>query len=513
MWQRESDDAHQEAVTVGRIDTITPDLVTGMVNATGVLLDPDIFDEVAQVAELIRNRIVGPSMDAGACEVEWMVTGGGEGYYDNGGWNEPKPYSELCMFTRYECAGVTLVSIPAFSDVSIELGGPESVTAAVRSSGWSSMPVADLDTAWSGSGAAGRVFDWATSGDSTDWGKYAKAFLWKDDDADPETKGAYKLGVADVIGGQLEIVPKAVYAVAGVLNGARGGTTIPEADQAKLKSVVSGLYRKIAKAAGDKTIMAPWDSMSASAAPALPPLGWFTDPHLEGPTPVTITADGQVFGHAALWETCHVGMPGCVTAPVSMSNYAYFTVGATLTDAGEIPTGKLTVGGGHADGELGFTAASEHYDNVGTAVATVTAGEDEHGIWVAGALLPGATDAQVEALRQSPLSGDWRRIGGNLELVAAHAVNVPGFPVPRPRAVVASGGEQLSLVASARFPEAKPAAPVIDQKLLALDIAEALIAAGLRDPEPVVVPSVDLQVDDGERRRASARLAMIREGV
>jgi hypothetical protein len=80
-------------------------------------------------------------------------------------------------------------------------------------------------------------------------------------------------------------------------------------------------------------------------------------------------------------------------------------------------------------------------------VADVTSGEDQFGIWVAGALRPGLAPARVRELRAAKLSGDWRRIGGQLRLVAFLAVNVPGFPVPRLRAEV-NEGRQLSLVAS-----------------------------------------------------------------
>ena len=43
------------------------------------------------------------------------------------------------------------------------------------------------------------------------------------------------------------------------------------------------------------------------------------------------------------------------------------------------------------------------------------------------ALRPGLSDEQVRTLRASPLSGDWRYIDGQLELVGALAVNLPGF--------------------------------------------------------------------------------------
>ena len=54
-------------------------------------------------------------------------------------------------------------------------------------------------------------------------------------------------------------------------------------------------------------------ALSASA----PPMSWFEDPHLEKLTPLTITEDGQVFGHAAGWGVCHIGMDKCVMAPKS----------------------------------------------------------------------------------------------------------------------------------------------------------------------------------------------------
>jgi hypothetical protein len=77
----------------------------------------------------------------------------------------------------------------------------------------------------------------------------------------------------------------------------------------------------------------------------------------------------------------------------------------------------------------------------------VAAGEDEHGIWISGAVRASATPEQIAALRGSALSGDWRTIRGHLELVAALAVNVPGFPIPR-IGLAASGGKQSALVAA-----------------------------------------------------------------
>jgi hypothetical protein len=75
--------------------------------------------------------------------------------------------------------------------------------------------------------------------------------------------------------------------------------------------------------------------------------------------------------------------------------------------------------------------ARDHYDNSGWCAAVVNVGEDPHGIWVSGTLTENMTDERVAELRRSPLSGDWRLVNGNLELIAALAVNSPGFPVYR----------------------------------------------------------------------------------
>jgi hypothetical protein len=161
------------------------------------------------------------------------------------------------------------------------------------------------------------------------------------------------------------------------------------------------------------------------------PAAWFADPHLVGPTHLTVTEEGRVYGHIAAWATCHVGYDGvCVAPPTSASNYAYFATGTVLLDSGQqARTGVISLGGGHAGARMGSRAAAAHYDSTSAAVADVTVGEDEFGIWCAGWVRPGTADDTITALRASDVSGDWREIGGSLELVAALAVNVAGFPV------------------------------------------------------------------------------------
>lgn len=189
------------------------------------------------------------------------------------------------------------------------------------------------------------------------------------------------------------------------------------------------------------------DVMWASAAPEpAAPAAWFQNPSLPGPMPLTVMDDGRVFGHIATWGSCHVGLPGCVTPPASPSGYAYFHQSSQLLDDGSrIPVGTLVAGPRHADAQAAFQAAMAHYDDPSAAVARVVAGEDEYGIWVSGWLLPGAAEAAVQTFRTSPVSGDWRRIAGSLELIAVCSVNAPGFPVPRAR-VAFSNGYQRALI-------------------------------------------------------------------
>lgn len=219
---------------------------------------------------------------------------------------------------------------------------------------------------------------------------------------------------------------------------------------------------------------------AAKFAPKLsaPPAAWFRNPGLSGPTALTVTADGRVYGHGALFDSCHLGYESCVQPPKTATDYAWFKTGILVADDGsEHPVGQITMNTGHAGTASGPTATLAHYDNTGMAVADITVGEDRFGIWVAGAVRPNVTDDQKRVLRASPLSGDWRRVGSNLELVALLAVSVPGFAVPR------------GLVSSGHMDSLQLPAPTQD----------ALVAAGFAPSEPDAVAvddSVEFTAED-----------------
>ena len=197
-------------------------------------------------------------------------------------------------------------------------------------------------------------------------------------------------------------------------------------------------------------------ALVAGAAPIDPPREWLTMPEASGPMPLTITEEGQVFGHLALWDTCHIAEPAgpgiCVTPPRSSTDYRYFHLGVTKTDDGSmIPTGTIRFGARHADKNASLSQAQAHYENTSLAGADIHVSDGLHGIWVCGALRPRVTKEQKRELRAAPLSGDWRLNNGNLELIGALAVNIPGFPIPRPSGLVASG-QVTSLVAAGIVP-------------------------------------------------------------
>jgi 2'-5' RNA ligase len=235
---------------------------------------------------------------------------------------------------------------------------------------------------------------------------------------------------------------------------------------------------------------------TAAGAPELPPVEWFQDPKLDGPTPLQIDPEsGRIFGHIATWGTCHIGVAKrCVPPPHSKTDYAWFNTGAlrAVDPEGErrtVAVGHLTMDTGHAGLELSADATVRHYDDTGTTAADVAAGEDAHGVWIAGIVRPELSEREIHALMAAAPSGDWRAKDGHLELCAVLAVNVPGYPVPRAR--VASGApdggvETTALVAAGAT---RPATSFGPNGLDLDDLADRISARVLAELRP---PTDDL---------------------
>lgn len=540
-WQRVDAEGHEDSVIVGSMDEINYGTVQqaidgGWIDAKcikkGMSADlmgawgigryfqvnkdemPRLAEDVAEAILLSQQKVIGPSVDTGSCEYVLARAGSDEPLTDEDldeiMYENPEVEVEIeLLFTQYEIAAATLVSIPAFAECRpFEVISPDMVlTAAIRSDGWGSMPFAARDLEWDRTQADRNVSSWADlDSENPDWGRYASAFLYQDDQANPETKGAYGFQIADLIGDQLTIVPRAVFTVAGVLQESMGGTNIPQADQDAMKGVVEQLYKRMANEFDDPNIVAPWVSESASISFEEAHVfngALFAKPELTRITPITVTDDGHVFGHIATHDTCHVGMrDACTTAPIDDDGYRMFH--RYQIPGVEQSVGRITVGHGqhqcscrqcggrnddHACLKLSAGGAIAHHDQLST-VAWVCAGEDEdlNAIWVSGVINPEASIDDIGVLTRRKVSGDWRPVGGQTTLVEVLALSreEPGFPLPRVR-LSGSGIHALTAAGTVR-PVADEPVDSIDYERLANLVADKIsskMGTQPTEPEPV----------------------------
>lgn len=98
-------------------------------------------------------------------------------------------------------------------------------------------------------------WDWSTSEafdallDHSGWDGAATAHAWFDPGADPEhdppqQKGAYKLPHHELLDGRLRVLWRGVVAAITVINGARGGVDIPDADRRAVYEHLAAHYRQ-----------------------------------------------------------------------------------------------------------------------------------------------------------------------------------------------------------------------------------------------------------------------------
>jgi 2'-5' RNA ligase len=454
-------DPHTVAVNVGRIDRIWRD--GNKIMGAGVL---DLSDSNGQRAyDKIKGGFLrGVSIDADSIadadvELVWPDDAN-EGLADEDDLFEMLfAQPEKTIFHAGRIRAATLVDIPAFAEAYVALLDEQGAVVA------GGQPVGEAAIL----GRFGAVGSHDTSTSDGDWDGPANearlpspmpvatarnAYAWIDDSRVEDGELVKDAGrfihhevSADGRPGAANLT--ACSTGIGILNGGRGGTTIPAADR-------QGVYDHLAAHLRDADrepppLQAQVKDAVTAAAVWQPPAEWFADPKLSLPTPITITDDGRIYGHAAQWGSCHIGQEGACIKPPREAEHPYYRTGEVVcADGSRVAVGQITVGTGHAPLHYGASPAAEHYDNTGAAVADVAVGNDQHGIWVAGSIRPGADPLRVYELQAAgQVSGDWRRIGGQLRLVGLLAVNVPGFPVPKMRARVASGQPQ-ALVAAGR---------------------------------------------------------------
>lgn len=465
-WQKESDDGHKGSVVVGSIETV--ERRDNLMFATGTFLPTVEADELIGMVSHFGK--FGVSVDADDVEFEF---------------DDQESMNPKLKFSKARVSSASVVPIPAFTQAYIALG-MESDEALAASLDWP-----DLSKVWTihPETSGGSVYTWGgypLTFTSTNTATFRRGPGWITDPVATRRIHAYWTQKGQPGYEKIGWGVPGDFNRCRVLVGEKIAENSPE-DLRFLNNICAQWHHDAlgfwpGRAPSEQALdtphgrPAPAVSLTASGEPIIAPSEWFADPQFDRPTALTVTEEGRVFGHIAQWGTCHVGFDGvCVEPPPSSFDYAYFQTGAVLTDQGNIAVGHLTAGGGHAPHHLRAREAAAHYDKTSSCVADVCAGDDDHGIWVAGWVRPGTTPEQVYTLRASAISGDWRNVGGVLELIAAHCVNSPGFPVVR-----VAAGVQETLVASTgpRQTAEEPMDKIVDS--LAEKVAAALEARQAR---------------------------------
>ena len=449
LWQPENDEGHDGSVVVGRIDGV---MRSGpMIWAWGVFDDAGEYGKeamrlvggdfvtgvsiMADDMDLTDVELVCPAPVMPMVEPDGMDIGMDILSPEIGACESPK---ELIHHARLRT--LTIVAEPNFPQCRIYLGPPPAelgltmVAAAVgaHSTGTSTDP-------WDGPAAEKNLPS------PMPVAKARAAYAWIDDaqiQGGQITKEASRFIHHNV---SADGTPGAANLTAcstgiGVLNGGRGGTTVPGGD-------VQGIYDHLAAhlrdgdqepppltAAGlTRTLIAAGHTITI---PNVPPLEWFEPPVQTPPIgALHVTNQGQVYGYLAPAGVAHRAFRASgqtVTAPRRVDYTEFMNKTALAADGNgdvhRINAGNITFGCGHmspldprrADPQ----AALDHYDNSCSVAARIRVGEDAHGTWVAGALLSSVDADTVERMMACALSGDWQ--AGKLN--AALLVPVEGFP-------------------------------------------------------------------------------------
>lgn len=343
------------------------------------------------------------------------------------------------------------------------------------------LPVAERDTTWDGDAATGRVFDWA-DGDAS---KIGRAYAYRDDDADPLTKGAYKLGYADVREGSLVIIPKGVSAAIGALNGARGGVDLPQDEVSGVRGRLEEVRAHVDEELGEDSM----ESMEASAWAAmadLPPMpaAWFREPtaqELPPGGPGVNYSNGRVFGWVAQSDEPHAGYAKKITIRDlgRIDTTHFLRQRFTLDDGSSVKAGAFTMNVGHHRDGAECETSSCQFDDTRTVAGIVTVGQNERGIWFSGAAAPWLAEWDRTVFMGTQPSYHMKRgQDGRWQLRAVLAVPVPGHSSPLLASAVVERS-QMALTAAATM----------------VDVERAVIAEQEREASQPTAPVLEIDYD------------------
>lgn len=440
-WQKFTADGHDQAVTVGSIDRMMRK--DGLIHWEGSLMDTKEADDfTALVAHFGRY---GVSIDG-----------------DRGSLDRDRSNSEgMTWFEAARISGAVACSIPAFAEAYVSLGphpdmpedmGEEAMVASGvalcdmrgqreafdRGPGWVTNPkeTSRIHEYWTKKGQPGyEKIAWGTPGDF----RRARALIGEKIAANSPEKMRFLN----------QIIAQWHFDALGYWPG----------DHARMEKAKAsnGEGSDSIEAADDTGSPPKWESVLVSSVSGnrIRPSRDYFQRHPDTDALVIEKPDERglrrTYGYAGEWGVCHRGIKDrCVMLPPDKTGgYREFHLGATeLNDGTLLRTGVLTYGVGHRDAGqiLTESATQAHYDNLKNAWASVRIGEDEHGIWFSGVVLPHVSDDDLTLIQASgQLSGEWERG----VLITLLTVNTPGFPVERSSAAYDEDGRVVALAASA----------------------------------------------------------------
>lgn len=125
------------------------------------------------------------------------------------------------------------------------------------------FPLADRARPFSKPKADRRVREWAGAEDglisAAIWNKYAKCFVWWDKE-NPDKFSSYKLLITDIVDDKKTAIPRAIFAAAAVVQGARGGLDVPNSDLPGIKAHLTKYFDKM-------DLDAPFDDQDGADLP------------------------------------------------------------------------------------------------------------------------------------------------------------------------------------------------------------------------------------------------------
>jgi 2'-5' RNA ligase len=470
MWQKETSHGGQGdvSVRVGSVQEVWREPDPGgradvnMIRGRGVfdLRNPDGHEAHRRMWDgfMSGNSVDVDSVKDASVEVVYPATVTESGSASSQVFGTP----ELTVFHRGRIRGTTLVEFPAFTEARLHLINP--VTASAEESGDDDVTSAETaTTTLTGSSTGATEVHVAASSDAS-WDAGAnetrlpsplplsvakKMFAYVDTSQVenghvPKSAGKLPHHEVSVTGAPGAANLTGVSAAIGALHGARTPVSVPSGARHAIYEHLAAHLRAAGREPPPFSLVAERTQTLVAATSVIqisdtPPREWFAEPvDVPAHGALTVTAEGRVYGYLAPLNVRHRSFSGRnQLVPFKNVDYDRFMGGETIVaDGGRVTTGPITMNCGHLPPVPGFDAldAQEHYDNSCSVVAAVRVGENQTGVWVAGALLPDVTPAQVTRMMTCRLSGDWRphldRFGWR-ELTAALLVPVPGFPMAR----------------------------------------------------------------------------------